>query len=62
MKSMWIALVLMRARSSVADRGRVCVPEREVAGGVLVEQRVEERDARLADPPLAVDERELAEP
>ena len=43
MKSMWIALLLMRSRSSVADRDRVGVAEREVARRVLVEQRVEER-------------------
>ena len=33
-----------------------------MAGGVLVEQCVEEDRARLADPALAVDERDLAEP
>ena len=62
MKSMWITLLLIRARSSVADRRRVGVAEREVAGGVLVEQRVEVGDPRFADASLAVDERELAEP
>ena len=46
----------------VADRDRVGVAEREVARGVLVEQRVEEDRAGLADPSFAVDERELAEP
>ena len=33
-----------------------------MAGGVLVEQRVVEDGAELADPALAVDERDLAEP
>ena len=62
MKSMWIALVLIRERSSSPTEVAYAFAEREVAGRVLVEQRVEEGDARLADPALAVDERDLAEP
>src|SRR5919204_818648 len=46
----------------VADRGCVGVAERDVAGGVLVEERVREDGVELADPALAVDERDLAEP
>ena len=44
------------------DEEREAVAERDVAGGVLVEQRVVEDGAERPDPPLAVDERELAEP
>src|SRR5438876_7784997 len=55
------ALVDARA-IPVPDRGCVGVSEREVARRVLVEQCVEEGDARLPDPSLTVDERELAEP
>ena len=61
MKSMWIELALMRGTSSAPTRDRIGVPEGEVARGVLVEQRVEEDRAGLADPTLAIDERELAE-
>src|SRR4029077_9960056 len=35
---------------------------RDVAGGILVEERVEEGHARLADARRSVDERNLAEP
>ena len=45
----------------LADRDRVGVAEREVAGGVLVEERVLEDGLEAADPPFAVDERELAQ-
>ena len=62
MKSTWIALVLTRGLVLVGlDAERVRAPERDVARGVLVEQRVVEDRAERADPPLAVDERELAE-
>ena len=40
----------------------VGVPERDVARGVLVEERLVEDRVERADPALAVDERELAEP
>ena len=41
---------------------REAVAERDVAGGVLVEERVEEDRLQRPDPPAPVDERELAEP
>ena len=62
MKSKWMPLVRPRAFGLVLDRERVRVAERDVAGGVLVEQRVVEDRLERADPALAVDERELAEP
>src|SRR5205085_12135493 len=37
-------------------------PEGEVAGGVLVDERRQEDRVEPADPSLAVDERDLAEP
>src|SRR5439155_7219987 len=46
----------------VADRGRVRASQRQVTRRVLVEQRVEEHPAGLADATFAVDERDLAEP
>ena len=45
----------------VADGEREAAAERDVAGGVLVEQRVVEDGAERADAALAVDERDLAE-
>ena len=45
-----------------ADGQLVGVAERDVAGGVLVEQRVVESRPERADPALAIDERELSEP
>ena len=47
MKSMWIALRLMRWAILVADRIGIGIAERDVARRVLVEQRVEEDGARL---------------
>ncbi len=61
MKSMWIALRLIRVDVLVADPDGVAVPERDVARGVLVEERVEEDASRLPDASRAVDERDLAE-
>ena len=61
MKSTWIPLVLTRSTSSLVDGEREAVAERDVAGGVLVEQRVVEDRAERPDPALPVDERELAE-
>jgi len=46
----------------VADRCGVGIAECQMARGVLVEQRREERAAELADAALPVDERNLAEP
>ena len=46
----------------VFDEERKTAAECDVAGGVLVEQRVEEHGAEWPDPALTVDERELAEP
>ena len=63
MKSTWILLLLtLRLVGVVLDAEVVAAPERDVARGVLVEERVEEDRLERADPPLAVDERELAEP
>src|SRR5207237_9828939 len=45
----------------VTDGRRVGAAERDVAGRVLVEERVEEHAAGLADPAFPVDERDLAE-
>ena len=61
MKSMWIWLSLTSALA-LAGQEREALPERDVARGVLVEQRVVEDRAELADAALAVDERHLAEP
>ena len=44
------------------DGGLVRRPERDVAGRVLVEQRVVEDRVERADSALAVDERKLAQP
>src|SRR4051794_6237426 len=44
------------------DEELEAVPERDVRGRVLVEERVVEHGVERPDPPLAVDERELAEP
>ncbi len=53
---------LLGGRALVArDGGGDALPVGDVAGGVLVEERVEEDDPRLADPGLAVDECDLAE-
>ena len=46
----------------LAEHEREALAERDVARGVLVEQRVVEDRPEPADPPLAVDERALAEP
>jgi hypothetical protein len=51
------AVVVLLARGE-----RVRLPDGDVAGGVLVEQRVEEDGVERADAALAVDERDLAEP
>src|SRR6185503_6050268 len=57
-----LALVDPRQVGRVRDRVRIRVAERKVARRVLVEERVEEGPAELADTALAVDERHLAEP
>ena len=62
MKSTWIAaLVHPRDVGLVVQAQPVGRAERDVARGVLVEQRVEERRPGGPDAPLAVDERDLAE-
>ena len=62
MKSTWMPLLFARARSaSSSTREGVGVAERNVAGGVLVEERLVEDRAERADPALLVDERDLAE-
>ena len=61
MKSMWISDWLTRSPGLVADQEREALAERDVAGGVLVEQRVVEDGVERADAALAVDERDLAE-
>ena len=62
MKSTWMVLAFTRRRdASPTDRELEALTERDVAGGVLVEQRVVEDRAELADSALAVDERNLAE-
>ena len=70
MKSVWIDEWLTprssrsSAESSVRPRTacRIDGAERDVRRGVLVEQRVVEDEAGLADARVAVDERDLAEP
>ena len=63
MKSTWMRLALSRCLSaSSVTPELVGVPERDVARGVLVEERLVEDGVERADPALAVDERELAEP
>ena len=70
MKSVWSdewlipgALALLgRERAARWDRLRDRRAERDVRGGVLVEERVVEDEAGLSDPRAAVDERDLAEP
>ena len=62
MKSTCVALSLTRADVVVLDEEREAAAERDVACGVLVEQRVVEDRAERADAALAVDQRELAEP
>ncbi len=63
MKSTCITLLLMRAFSrGILDRMVVAVTERDVARGVLVDQRVVEHSAERPDATFAVDERDLAEP
>ena len=63
MKSMWISLLLIRCvLGRVLDRLGVTGAECDVARRVLVEQRVEEHRLERADPPVAVDERDLPEP
>ena len=63
MKSTWMSLcVHAGAVGLVLDREGVGVAERDVAGRVLVEQRLVEDRAERADPALLVDERDLAEP
>ncbi len=57
-----VALVHALAVGVVLDRERVGVPERDVAGGVLVQQRLVEHGAERADPAFLVDEGDLAEP
>ena len=61
MKSMWIRAFVHPLEILLADGEREAMAERNVAGGVLVEQRVVEDGAKRADPTLAVDQRELAE-
>src|SRR5581483_8492041 len=56
------AFVDARQVGGVRNRSRVGVAEGEMARGVLVEQRREERPAETTDAALAVDERDLAEP
>ena len=62
MKSTCVPLAFTRPTSLAFDDEREAAAERDVARGVLVEQRVVEDGAERADPALAVDERELAEP
>ena len=68
MKSVWTVESLKPSASASAStapsdprRPRDPLAVRDVTGGVLVEQRVEEDDPGLADAGLAVDERDLAE-
>ena len=56
------ALVHALAVGVVLDRERVGVSERDVAGGVLVQQSLVEHRAERADPAFLVDEGDLAEP
>ena len=49
------------AQLVLAGREAVALAERDVRGGVLVEQGVEEDGLQLADPAVAVDERNLAQ-
>ena len=56
------ALVDALAVGLVLDREGVGVAERDVAGGVLVDERVVEDRLERPDPALLVDERELAQP
>ena len=56
------ALVDARLLRRVLDRMVVAVAERDVARGVLVDQRVVEHAAERPDATFAVDERDLAEP
>ena len=63
MKSMWIELWLARAWSAVVVEGE-CVgrAEGDMAGRVLVVERVVEDRAERADSALAVDQRDLTQP
>jgi hypothetical protein len=62
-----VGLGLVQARrrgvlgSGVVERPREARPPRDVRGGVLVEERVPEDDAGLADARGDIDERELPE-
>ena len=56
------ALVDARQLAGVLDDHLVGLPDRDVAGGVLVDQRVVEHGLERADAALAVDERDLAQP
>src|SRR5215203_2850260 len=56
-----VDLALVDVGLARAGQEREALPERDVARGVLVEQRVVEDGAELADAALAVDERDLAE-
>ena len=70
MKSTWMALRLPPACSNslvghgvgAGERELVRRPQRDVAGGVLVEERVVEQTARLRDRRAVRDQRDLAEP
>ena len=63
MKSTWVALTVgAGAVGLVLEHEGIRAAEGDVARGVLVDQRVVEDRAERADPALAVDERELAEP
>ena len=56
------ALVDPRLLRGIVDRVVVGAAERDVAGGVLVEQRVVEDAPEGPDSPLPVDESDLAQP
>ena len=61
MKSMWIWLSLDARAIVVVEHEREPLAEGDVARRVLVQQRVVEDRPELADPALAVDQRDLAE-
>ena len=61
MKSTCVRALVHAVCVGVLDEEREAAPERDVAGSVLVEQRVVEDRPERADAALAVDQRELAE-